>query len=256
MRRLTVRRQGQAVRLREDLLHHLWVEFPQHCVLLTDPQTRRFVETAIARAAHHGVTEFAAVAVYTTLMVFLGHRFDEDPLLPWASETLKKNRPLPQKQAMSRLQARAADELAKSVGDDGEHYRRAMLWARSKSFATLSTDYVGRGDQGLHDFVRDLLPPRYAELGAERVTELHQRARTAAEHFGVAGPEGTLVVTALMILLGTGFADDPFHPWTQPALKESRDTDVPAERFHSCALRELERHLSLDRITAAHSRRT
>ena len=48
--------------LQRDVLEHLWRQFPQHCVILNDPQTRRVVSLAAERAAMHGFYSTAQVS--------------------------------------------------------------------------------------------------------------------------------------------------------------------------------------------------
>lgn len=248
MRRLTAQREAATAKLQEDLLHHLWSEFPQHCIVLTDPQTRTCVLAAIDGAKRHGATKFPAVRAYATLMVFLGHRFVDDPMHPWASTTLQANRGEPEARAMGRLQATAADELARVVGDEGQYYRRALMWARSKSFDSLVDDYIGRGEEGLREFLRALLATRYSALGARGVTELLARASDEARRHGILGPEGRMVVAGLMFLLGAGFADDPFYPRLASAIEQARHHDLGARVLYTAAIDELERFLRLDRV--------
>ncbi|MEM6992924.1 MAG: hypothetical protein AAF721_20580 [Myxococcota bacterium] len=251
MARLAVHRQAEARVLRDELLHHLWTEFPQHCIALTDSGCRRCVEAAIDAGQHYGLTELAPLRVFLTMMVMLGSDFHRDVQLPWAVQALKRNRALPQAQAMSRLAARTANELGTVAGEDGELYRRALLWVRSKRFDTLVTDYVTHGAEGQHLWLRALYVTKYDSLGRGRVDGVIEAARAAAADAGIQGPEGTMVFAGLMFLLGSGFAGDPFHPWVQPALQDARerpDTAASARAFYDAAQAELERYLTLDRV--------
>jgi hypothetical protein len=251
MARLTAQQDAAAIRLRLDLSEHLWRQFPQHCVTLTDKGVRACVETAVERGERHGFRTLDTLTHYASLMVFLGASFDDDPQLPWAGDTLRRNAGEPRKRAMGELLRRTAGELARVAGDRGQHYRRALLWVRRKGFEQLAADYAQRGEPGLGAWLHDLFATKADGLGDAQVTALLEAARASAAAWGVAGPEGTLVISGLMMLLGHRFDSDPFHPWAPAAIERARsmnDALGGARLLHAAAVAELERFLALDRL--------
>jgi hypothetical protein len=253
MRRLAVRREGQAKRLRVDLLHHLWTRFPNHCVTMGAAQANTCVEAIITRAEAHEFDSLDTLTSYANLMVFLGAEFDEDPQLAWAGEHLRKTRQLPRPVAIGELLSLTATQLATLIGPSGEYYRRALLWARSKSFETLTETYCHDADRGLRVWLHDLHPSKYDDLGREGVTRVIEDARLGVAPHGLGSREGVMIYAGSMVLLGSGFERDPFHPWAKQALTRAaaaavQDPIEGARLLHAAAMQEFERFLSLDRI--------
>ncbi len=256
VQRRVAQQQAAARRLTETLLDHLWTEFPQHCVTLTERPARACVEAIIRRGALHGFVDHRCLCGYANLMVFLGADFDEDEQVQWAAEVLATHKGATRPAAMGALLARCADELSAVAGDEGQHYRRALVWVRSKAFAELSTKYAAAGLAGAHRFLAALYASKYAHLGTDAVGRLFQDATARATRYGLTSPEGHLVYLGLMVLLGRSFADDPFHPWAAAALehieedvRDGRITPVvAAQTLHRVALAQLERFLKLDRV--------
>lgn len=247
MRRLAVQRQAAAARLREDLLHHLWVKFPQHCLTLGEARAQTCVEHIIARGEVHGFTSLATLRGYASLIVFLGGEFDEDPQLPWASEELRRSKSLARPLALAELLARATTRLARLAGPKAEHYRHAILWVRSKGFDQLSVSYCQTGEHGLHAWLHDLWPQKYEELGRPGIAQLLANARARAADRELLTVEAIMVYAGLMFLLGSAFERDPFHPWVELALNQTTDVPIePARSLHAAAIHELERFLALD----------
>ena len=99
-------------RLQRDVLEHLWRQFPQHCVILGDPQTRRVVDLAAERAAVHGFYSTAEVSSWVTLMVYFGSYFDEDPQVSMGRQRSSANRPERRaRMRWKRLYAKSGDVL-------------------------------------------------------------------------------------------------------------------------------------------------
>lgn len=249
MRRLAAQRQAAAGQLREELLHHLWTKFPLHCITLGEAQARVCVEHVIDRGQVHGFTSLATLRGYANLMLFLGSSFDEDPQLPWAGAQLRRSK------SISELLTLVASELTRSAGAQGEHYRRALLWVRSRRFDQICVSYGQDGERGLRDWLRAVWAQKYDVLGEDGITQLIADAHVTASAHVTTGAHGLLtnewlmVYSGLMLLLGSAFERDPFHPWAAPALVEaSQHSSNPARRLHTTAVRELERFLTLDRI--------
>jgi len=249
MRRRAAQREAAARQLREDLLHHLWTKFPIHCVTLGEAQARVCVEHVVTRGKVHGLTSLASLRGYADLMLFMGAGFDDDPQLAWAGAELRRSKSIPA------LLSLAAGELSKIAGAQGEHYRRALMWVRSKPFDELCASYGRDGDRGLRAWLRAVWEQKYDTLGEHGITRLltDAQARSSA-HFragahGLLTNEWLMVYSGLMLLLGSAFAADPFHPWAAPALAEAAEhPHNSASSLHAAALRELERFLTLDRI--------
>lgn len=243
-------------RLREDVLSHLWKRYPQHCVVLTDPRSRRAIDVGIARAGLHGFREAADVRPFVSLMVFLGSYFDEDPQLQWAGESLRRSAGESRASAMAGLLGETTERMEPIVGSSGEYYRRALAWAETRRFDSIAATY-DESDDGLRALLGQLHRRKYDTLSDHSVEQLIRTARSSALQYGLLMPPGTVVYLALMFLLGSAFDRDPFHPWAGETLgigAVSGPASLPWA-LHNKAIENLRRHTRLDQLMRAHESR-
>ncbi|CAN91354.1 MULTISPECIES: hypothetical protein [Sorangium] len=236
-------------RLREDVLSYLWRRYPQHCVVLTDPRSRRAIDVGIARAARHGFRDAVDIRPFVGLMVFLGSHFDEDPQLPWAGEHLRQSARASRADAMTGLLGETARRMEPIVGRSGEYYRRALAWSDARGFEEIAAAHDD-SDDGLRGFLRQLYRRKYDALGDDSVERLIQGARSAARQHGLTAGPAVIVYLGLMFLLGSAFDRDPFHPWASEALATAAASG-PAPRgceLHERAIETLRRYTRLDRL--------
>ena len=167
----------------------LWRQFPQHCVILGDPQTRRVVNLAAERAAVHGFYSTAQVSSWVTLMVYFGSYFDEDPQVPWAAAILRESAGASREDVLERLYSKSGDVLTEIVGEGGEYYRRALVWARAQSFETIS---AGDGSgSGVQQWLRKAYGRKYDALPDESLAGLLRLAEAATRRYGLTIRSGT-----------------------------------------------------------------
>lgn len=232
--------------LRDEVMRALWRDYPQHCVVLTDPGLRRAVDAGIARAARHGFARAAEVGEYVGLMIFLGGSFDDDPQLPWAAAWLRASRQLPRPEAITGLLEEAVLQMERVVGRRGAHYRRALRWASERSFAELTA-----GNDASDDALRALLHAMHRRkceaLDDATLLQLFDEARNRAGAAGRSTPSGVIVYAALMFLLGIGFDRDPFHPWASDAIaRVDAVDDRTGALLHAAAVATLQRYTRID----------
>src|SRR5947209_12294941 len=220
------------VKLRENVLSHLWKRYPQHCVIQTDPRSRRAIDVGIDRAATHGFHAPAQVRAFVTLMLMLGSHFDEDPQLPWAGDYLHRRKNASRAEVMAGLLAEAKERLEPVIGRNGEYYRRSLAWIEARSFDTLVMTYDDT-DDGLRTLLRRLHGRKYQVIGEDSVATLIRAARISARKNGLITRPGVVVYLTLMFLLGSAIYRDPFHPWLNATLA------AEAERHPSDLAREL-----------------
>ena len=235
--------------LQRDVLEHLWRQFPQHCVILGDPQTRRVVNLAAERAAVHGFHSTAQVSSWITLMVYFGSYFDEDPQVPWVAAILRESAGASRDDVLEHLYSKSGDVLTEIAGEGGEYYRRALVWARAQSFETISAD-DGSGS-GVRQWLRKAYARKYGALPEEGLAGLLRLAEAATRRYGLTIRSGTLLYAQLMFLLGSFIDRDPLHPWVGLILQDDglSDPAIKARTLYSRGILELERYMKLDRIT-------
>jgi hypothetical protein len=98
-------------------------------------------------------------------MVYFGSYFDEDPQGPWAAAILRESAGASREDALERLYSKSGDVLTEIVGEGGEYYRRALVWARAQSFETIS---AGDGSgSGVQQWLRKAYGRKYDALPNE-----------------------------------------------------------------------------------------
>lgn len=214
-------------RARAATLEQLWTLAPHHCLILTDPVTRRAIDVGLDRAEHHGFRAERDLSAFVSLMVGLGAEFDEDPQLPWVQRCLQTHASARRGDAMSALVDEAADRMDVLLGPEARLYRDALAWARDHDFEVVAD--FGTDEPSMHELVERMYPKKYALLDSAGVDNLVARARFHASKLGLDSTAGSAVVLQLMVLLGSGITRDPFHPWVADALATSRTND-PSER--------------------------
>jgi hypothetical protein len=224
-------------------------EFPEDCEILGDAQTRRVVDLGIDRAAAHGFGTRGSVCDYLTLMFILGSYFDEDPMLPWAAEVLRKQEKEDANAfaTMEELYARANEYLEEVHGEDGDHYTKALLRARRIPFESVADPEAG----DVRTRLGKLYPEKFRALSDGSYGRLTDLARVSAEEYGLGKEVGRLVYLGLMFLLGSHFGRDPQHPWAVAVLQDQslRDPAAKARRLHDAAMERLDQSLAANRPT-------
>ncbi|MEM7155653.1 MAG: hypothetical protein AAF799_22580 [Myxococcota bacterium] len=241
--------------LRDEVLEHLWVRFPDHCVVLTDPRCRTAIDFGIARARHYGFVHAAEIRPFVTLMLMLGSHFDQDPQHPWAGHQLRQSARSPRRQAIVELLGAASQALEPVVGAQGEYYRRALGWVGARSFDALAGTYAG-DDEALTLLARHLYRRKHDALGPSGVAQAVRWAHTTAQHYGLTTPAGPMMMLALTLLLGSAIDRDPFHPWVRQVLTDAteRDPEARARRLHARAQELLARHTRLAALSQGTTR--
>ncbi|MGH1341101.1 MAG: hypothetical protein ACRBN8_06090 [Nannocystales bacterium] len=236
------------IQTREAVLEDLWVHFPQHCLVLTDPGARAAVDIGIARAQRHGFHAQADVSAFVSLMVLLGVHFDEDPQLPWAGASLRKHNAANRRDAMAALLATSAARMEPMIGPDGALYRRALAWVLHHDFDEIAAH--SEDDPGLHQLLGLMFRPKYELLGEPAVQQLIEHGRSLTHAHGLTTNAGVGVWVMLMFLLGRGFDQDPFHPWASRAVQR-RTAENPTDhagRLHASGLLAIRRYARLTRV--------
>lgn len=235
-------------RAREFLLElrpHVERSFPSKCRVLGEERLWLAMEFGVERAAAHGIDGGHAVARFFGLMVFFGSRFDSDTLLPWAEEILSRAE-LAGEVRIDRLYARGRPELAAMAGEQGGRYKRALARARAVPFERYPCRAAEARDHA-EALVHEVFPQRLTRLPDGGLKRLVDRAQEIAQHHRLDPGAGTVLAAVLVALLGSGFPDDPLHPWAAEALRESEhDVLARTKRLHDAALAALRAYLEAE----------
>lgn len=72
----------------ENVMGHLRRVWPEECAAMGEEGLERFVHHGMERGGRYGIETEYDVGRYCDLMLLLHRDFDDDPNLPWASDTL------------------------------------------------------------------------------------------------------------------------------------------------------------------------
>jgi hypothetical protein len=225
-----------------EVLGYLQERFPNDCPALGEDQTRVVIGIGTDRAATYGFDTRGNVYDYIALMFSLGGYFDEDPLLPWASEALAAAEETNQHVLMEDLYTRATDYIGRVVAHDGSLRNDARLRARERPLTALPS--VGRGDlaDDLRAHLSDLYPEKWEALDEAALRQVIRLCRARADAYGIGRGRGPALYAGLMFLFGGHFDRDPLHPWAEAVLKDESVSDaiLKSERLHEAAIARLD----------------
>jgi hypothetical protein len=211
-----------------ELSAYLRRELPDPCDRLPRADLSAAVHLGVDRALAHGFDNRRHVAVYLTLMVYFGSDLDDDPVLPWVAAALRRPRVAPA-ELVRELQTAALEHLEAAEGERNEHLDAARARLRRMPFDALLPPFAGGAEPYVMDRLRAFHPPKCAVAGDEALAALARRAIPAARQAGFASPQGAALHAGLMLMLGVGFAADPFIPWAARAVARAA-AEPPAAR--------------------------
>jgi hypothetical protein len=95
--------------------------YPEKAAYQGADVNRALVQSAVTRAADHGIHGPNGIAVYATLAFMLGAGFDTDPIYWWAGDSLADAEALDEGVRVARLQAHAREFLEAALREGGGH---------------------------------------------------------------------------------------------------------------------------------------
>lgn len=174
-----------------------------------EARAKRAAAAALERAATLGFDRRNDLYDFAYLSFLLGAELDDDPLLPWAGEILRRDADPPARAAL--LWRHASAYLRLVNGGTGIHGVLALRRARRLPFDAFA------GATAIDELLRRIHPRRVAALTGEQFRACISAGCDAAARHGVV-PSLWL---SLMLLFGGRFERDPLHAWAAPALEMS-----------------------------------
>jgi hypothetical protein len=162
------------------------------------------------------------------MMLCFGSRFDTDPQLPWAKETLNDPYPPDQMARAERLHGQAVEYLEAVAGPDDAYGLKALreLTAFARSPLPVSERNFA-GDMLLQ--LHRLYPQKCSQVGEHGLRALIDGGAREASTHQFPTPRGPALFVLLMFALGHGVAADPLFPWISRTLHDPDIID-PASR--------------------------
>ena len=241
-------------------LEHLRDWMPRHSTLLGEAQMRKVVRHALRKARQYGLDSECTVIGYADLMCLVGGGFDTDPLLPWAATILNEPPPGDPVERGDRLYDAAWDYIDRIVADyrdhDGKPLTERLVMLLREGRATprnelADADFPAFAD-GLQRTLATYFPAKALAAGAPQIAALALRARQRARQHRLSGQRGTLLVAALMFILGDGFDDDPLLPWVPPVLAADADEATRVSRLFASGTENLRRWWDMEAANPGH----
>ncbi len=197
--------------------------------------TAALVAACIARAEARGAVRMERIVPYVEGALVLGFRFEDDPLLPWASRALEEH-PV-EGRRVAPWRERADEHIAAVVGEGGEHQARALrafVEGPLPETAGLSPE---RFDAAVLASFERLHPRKCAAVGEEALARLLSAGRTLAPRPDLKTPEVLCLYSHLQLLLGSVFVQDPRCAFAPRALRvlPGEPPSVRASRLRAAA---------------------
>ncbi len=223
------------------IFQHVREAFPKHSSLLGEPGIREVVRYGIEQSRAFGLSRQSPVSLFIDLTLLLGRSFHADPQMPWAGDILSDTSLPDELTRAQRLHAAATRYLDIVSGPENEFIdaaQRRCMYEPAHAQTGSGSGFVREVSVRLER----IWPEKYRQMDEESRLALIQGGAAKARAYGSDSETGTLVCTALMYMLGSGFDEDPLFSWAHRVLVDAagQDPAVRIEALHSSALAYLE----------------
>jgi hypothetical protein len=200
-----------------DLGRELWDFAPPLARVIGVQGARELARLAESTAAAENLTFRSSVRLVMQLMCVLGCELTVDPQLPWVREILDFTRERSEPERTRLLHRRSLAYLDEVQGPRTVHAVRALREIERVSTAEIRAA-AAAGEDGFAQLAARVFPRKHAFIGGRALRTLHARADAEARELEL-GPEGTLILAALALALGSGVTHDPCYPWITRTLR-------------------------------------
>jgi len=213
----------------DDMVKHIKEFFPKYYEVHGGPVIREVTSYGVKRAEDYGFETKRDTPLFIDLMLLLGSHFDEDLQYPWAKHILTdESIPDPIERA-EKLYDTGVEILDEMAGKQNEYLDRALIRLRDASFDDFSDDQTQDALPRISTFLMNIWPQKAKNLSNPVISRLIQEATLLAHSNNMSSERGLAVISTLMFMLGSGFAEDPQFPWAAFVL-ESEMTTSPVDK--------------------------
>lgn len=212
------------------MVDHLRTHFPFQTRLWGDDLALQIVRHARERAGVYGFTTQREICLYLTLLPSLGGRFDEDPMLPWATSVLHDTSIRESTIRIERLVARAQDYLDATLGKENEHMRQWAHTIRSSWQHLLTRATQVDPQTGIVFLLERTCPQKWAKAPLQLLPQFVAAGIRRAESYEIRSAPGVILYLAFAFLFGWKFDQDPLLPMFTSILRQGAGAQVPKER--------------------------
>lgn len=219
--------------------------FPKNCEVHGETKIREIIRYGIEEAEVHGFTTERDVCLYISLMLMLGHRFYQDPQLPWASIFFNDENISPS-QKIDRIYDKAMAYLDQVAGVNDENLKRALQRIRGKSASALFHLPTGDFEWDTIAQFNEIFPEKCQAVGDANMRLLIQEGIKSAQHYNILNQHDIFIYLSCMFILGSGFDSDPQFTWATAILSEKSapKQDAKANQLYNAAMVFLEQWLA------------
>ena len=209
-------------------VQHVTERFPKHFRFLGDTGAKETVQYGRTQAAKHGLSTSGYAILFIDLTLLLGRGFDSDPQLAWAADILDDRRSTADDKAQALYQS-AMDYLDLVSGPDN-----AYIDAAQSRLLEEPLEIAGAPEAFMSELkkrLKKVFPEKALYLGEEGLDQLVRKAAARSGQYGLANPQGVMLFTGMMFMLGSSFDSDPLFSWASDVLNDKRITSH-GERSH------------------------
>jgi hypothetical protein len=207
------------------LAEHLRTHFPFQTTIWGDETTLE-----IARfGKHHGLHAERDICLYVSLLPTLGGRFDEDPLLPWATSVLHDKSIREPTVRIERLNSRARDYLDATAGKNNEHLRQCADVVRTSWQHLLIRASQADPQTGVVFLLERTFPRKWAKAPLQLLPQFVNAGKQRAAQYEIRSSPGVILYLSFAFLFGWKFDEDPLLPMFTSILRQGAGP-VPKER--------------------------
>lgn len=238
-------RQQALSQFEENMIKHLQEYAPKHCAVLEEDNLHHVIRFGIQQAEKYGLTYQGPVRFYLELIFMLGHHFDTDPQLGWATEILTDTAITDQMEKADRLYDKVADYVKAVAGP-----KHTYAWRSLHNFSMAGSQsvplYGPNFEEEVISRLKQIYPEKCTYVGESALHMVVKQATVQAETYSLNTEEGIYLFVVLMFALGHGFATDPLFPWISTTLNNPAlsDSSKRIERLRSKSLTYLEQVLA------------
>jgi len=194
----------------EDLVVEFKTMFPKRCRILGDTHLVTVIKHCQKRASLYGYTHRDDLQRYILIAFFLGSRFDEDPLYPWAYEILKTNELFGIE--VDKLLVKFEHYFDNTIQDDYAVYKKSLAYIISLDAIKL-VEFKNYGQ--IIDMWEKIYPQKVRYIGKDNLISELQAQEQKLQIYGLQAPLGIFSYAGIMLFLGSYAEKDPLSLWVK-----------------------------------------
>ncbi len=209
----------------DEMVDHIKEFFPKYYKVHGEPVIRNVISFGVERAHQYGFETKQDIPLFIDLMLLLGGRFDEDVQYSWLREILDDPSISDPVEKANKLYDTASAFLDEAAGQENEYLERGLIRLRDTPYDNFVDSQAAQALPRIEKFLKNIWPQKSKKIEGAAIFSLIQQAIQLARDNNMGCGKGPCLVSIMMFMLGTGFADDPQFPWVTSVLKADTPTD-------------------------------